>query len=1760
MLAAALIAGGSGLARAQTAPVAITNTAQLSYRENGASQTISSNTVQAQVSARKRPVMSLMRLAVGAPGAMTSVDNSRCRTAMGAWAPPGATGDQAFNADGVALRPASSFHAGEPIFIGVDAPESNIDPTARDHVQVKLSTSGGDREVVSMEETGPNTGYFVGYVTTSDAKAVTPYDCNVVAPRGLQITAELDDDYDDTVMTAAALVDPYGYVFDARTGKPVNGARVTLIDDATGEPAAVFGDDGMSPYPSSVISGADVTDEGGAIYQFTDGEYRFPLIAKGSYHLKIEPPPGYGAPSTATPAFLAQFKAPDGADFAIIRGSYGETFVLDQDEPLKLDVPIDPHLGGMLLKKTASVDEAEVGDFVRYRLELTNRDARVPLQQVRVVDVLPKGFRYVPGSSRLDGARIADPAIEAGGRRLTYSLGTFAGGVIARIDYVTAAGAGTPTGEAINRATVSAGGAVDSATAEALVRIRAPLFSDAFTLIGRVTDSACESERDGRQGVAGVRLLLNDGTYVVTDRDGLYHFEGLRPGLHVVQVDLASLPDGYEVVSCGDDTRQAGRAFSRFVEGQGGVLKRADFHLRPKAGAPAGVIVPTLDPVVRVVVQPAGKAAAVARSTGRSLSSLVKGLAARLPGLQRVSAVAPEAPVIAPVLEAVPAPAPVAEVPAAVAPVTVQPPVAPTPSPARLDDAKAAGEGVDWTQGQEPGLAWLFPAAEHNPRAPVVRVAIKHQPGQRIALFVNGAPVETLSREQSQSGADGLVQVARWSGVVLKDGDNRLEARVSDAEGRPVQTLVRVVHYANVAAGAEVVPERSRLVADGKTQPVVAVRVVDRDGRPVRAGSMGTFQVASPYVAAQEVQAQQERQLQGLDARVTTWRVEGDDGIALIPLAPTTQTGHVSIDLPLAGQPIGRPLRLKAWLKAGAEDWIVVGFASGTVGFDALSRGLRPLAKGEKPDQLDGQVSLYAKGRVRGDWVATLSYDSKRGPEDRRGLLSVIDPDRYYTVYGDGAAQAYDAPTQGKLYLRLERDAFYALFGDFEAGFDGSDLGRYVRTLHGAKFERQGRVLSFGGFASQTRQDYVRDEIQGSGLSGPYRLSRRQILPNTDRLVIETRDRVRAERVVATRVLARHVDYDIDYAGGLVTFRAPVTSVDDALNPNVIVAEYEVDGNGEKTLEAGLRAEARISDRVTADAALLHGRPGARSAEVDVLAVGATLRPTASTQVRLEAAASQSDAPLARRQSAYLAEVRHATGATEVTAYARQADADFGLGQQAITGLGARKIGVDGKVALGKALTLSGTAYSETFLQTGAERRLVDARLDYVVDGWTLTSGVKAVRDETSEPAAESRLLTLGAGRSFLDQRLRLNLSTDIPLGVADSVDFPARTRLTAAYAVNDATRVLVSHEITDGGRYRGATTRAGFEVSPWKGATLSNSLGRQDIGEYGPRTFAQLGLTQSLRLSERLTVDASVDGSRTLSGAAPLAGAVDPTRPTTGGGTTSSTVGQNGLGAGLIAEDFTAVSLGAAYRAERWSWNGRAEVRDGQAADTWSLRTAYLRQLREGVTATAAIRAHDTRTREGGQAGALEVDSALAWRPLDSRWSVLNRLVLRQETARDTAAQTDLSGYTPLAIEDGSARRVINNLSVNYDGDSDRGRGGLQASAYLGLKYVSSTFGADTYTGAAQILGAEARYDLGRRIDIGFAAALRHVGATRDLDYAFGPSIGVSPADNTWISLGWNVKGFADRDFEENRYTRQGAYLTVRFKFDQFSLGRRAR
>jgi len=1654
-------------------PRTISNVATIAWEAGGQHVELPSNRVDLEVTPRADTVtLETLRLPDGTLYPATLLGGT-CSAASAAPAASPASSD---------VPPLSSYEmiatrellAGRPLIIAVDRPGANRDSQSIEILRVFVRTNLGDRESVILTETSANSGRFVGIILTTTGPPVAG-DCRLSTQPEESLTLMLSDDAGGTPFvqgTIAILADPFGIAFDSRDGTPVPDVRITLVDAATGRPALVFGDDGISSYPASVVTGQSVTDSGGNRYDFPAGDYRFPLVRPGRYRLLVEPVAPYTAPSTATPADLAGLRRPDGAPFTLVAASYGAELVLAGTGAVRIDIPLDRPVVPIVLTKTASRAEAEVGDLILYRLVVRNPDATAATGALTITDRIPDQMRLRANSVRIDGVRAPDPLFSAD-RALTFTLASIAPSGQAVLTYVLEVRPGARRGDALNRAQAAGGHGNLSNIADALVRIRRESIADRMTIVGRMVDGGCGVDPRTRPGIAGVRMMMEDGSYAVTDRDGFYHFEGVTPGTHVVQLDDATLPADRTATDCSNNVRSGGRAFSRFVSGQGGALMRVDFH----------------------AVESAPRAAAARRTVAR---------------------------------------------------------------PAAAADAEAAGAERDWLTGQEPGIAWLFPEPEHNPRAPVVRVAIRHLPGQTVRLLAGGRPVDPIAFEGARANEAGTVAVSLWRGIPLENRTTLLTAEVRDSNGALVTTLTRAVTFSNVAVRAELVRDRSLLVADGVTRPVLALRLTDSNGRPVHHGLAGDFTVPAPYYPAVEADAQQARQLAGLERARPVWHVEGDDGVAYVELEPTTASGTVTLRFAFRDGEIIREQRLEAWLDPGERPWTLVGLAEGTAGYNRLSRNMERIARSDRHLLTDGRLALYARGRILGRWLMTLAYDSDRREEETT-FGGVIDPARYYTIYADRSERRYDAASQRRLYLRLERPQFYALFGDYDTGIDEPELTRYVRSMNGVRAEYRNDRVSATVFAADTPNRHRRDEIQGSGLSGPYALGSRNILANSERVTLEIRDRLHSERIVESRLLTRHIDYDIDYPAGTLRFREPILSRSSALDPQFIVADYEVDGIAERRLNAGGRVTWRNARQtLQIGATAIHDNDGTR--RTDLGGIDVRYRPTPSTEIRAEVAVSDTHAAAGAAAPgqggtalAWQVEAEHHDRRFDVLAYARERQSGFGIGQLNASENGTRKIGLDARARLTETLSLTGSVWNEDYLGSAARRIAGRALIEYHGRLLSARAGLTIADDRLADGrSASSRILQLGVTRRFFGNRLELDAQTELPLGSDGdgSIDFPARHRLAARFAVSRSVALIGSYEIADGEHINARTARVGFELAPWAGARIALTGNFQDIAEYGPRSFAAFGLSQSLVLSERWSVDFSLDGNKTLGGVDPTR-VLNPLQPVASGGF---------VGDGTtLTEDFTAVTAGATYRTQRWSITGRAEYRAGDREDRYGLTLAALRQIGEGRAVGGAFNWFTARADNGAETRTVNLQLSWAHRPAASAFSFLDKFELREDSVTGAVAGVPGPIGTPFTIAgDARSRRLVNSLSANYSpygGRDGAWFGRTEISVFWGTRYVSDRVAGDDIRGWSNVIGADIRFDLNHMMEVGLAGTVRHGISGNSFAFSGGPSLGIRPFDNGWLQVGWNVIGFHDRDFEADRYTRSGPYVTMRIKFDQLSL-----
>lgn len=476
--------------------------------------------------------------------------------------------------------------AGTRLYLQATAPKCNADPNAVDRISITVrSIKTGDVEAFSATETGTDTARFrvdpmttmqgaaadtvedgAGKVRASSASASpVAHDGSFMAVADDTLVASIDGCGQNTIETSI-LVDPSGIVFDSKSNLPLAGASVTLIDVTgagnggnPGGPAQVFDVDGVTPWPSTVVSDAG-------------GHYRFPLVAPSLYKLQVVAPTNYTFPSKVPAGQL-----PPARDIHLY-GSYGGDFIVSAETgAVHLDLPLDPVPGLLYLEKAASRANAEITDFVDYTLRVHNA-ADQDLHGVTVDDTLPAGFRFEPGSLRIDGAAKADPR-RAAGAKLHMEVGSIPAGGVSVLRYRVRIGAGALQGDGINRAYASSASplALVSSVAAAKVKVQAGVFSEKGFVVGNVF-ADCDGDRlrgKDEPGLPGVRIYLEDGSWAVTDAEGRYSFAELRPRTHVAKVDGTTIPDGAELVATSQ--RNGGDAASLFVDLKDGELAKADF-------------------------------------------------------------------------------------------------------------------------------------------------------------------------------------------------------------------------------------------------------------------------------------------------------------------------------------------------------------------------------------------------------------------------------------------------------------------------------------------------------------------------------------------------------------------------------------------------------------------------------------------------------------------------------------------------------------------------------------------------------------------------------------------------------------------------------------------------------------------------------------------------------------------------------------------------------------------------------------------------------------------------------------------------------------------------------------------------------------------------------------------------------------------------------------------------------------------------------
>ena len=1778
--------------------------------------------------------------------------------------------------------PAEVYHAGEVIYVQVEDGDQNIDIYSKQSVTVTLADSAsGDTETIVLTETGNNTGVFVGNTASTRLPTATPNDGTLSVNVDSTITATYTDKFDNTdVAASAALVDPFGLVFDSSSGVPLDGVTITIVDVATGLPATVLGDDGVSAYPSTVISGGTVTDASGAVYTFDAGKYRFPFMPLGDYRLEITPPPGYSYPSQVA---TTDIQAIPTGPFSIVTGSRGETFKIQAGPALHIDIPLDGKGVNLFVRKTTVTSTAAVGDRVAYQISVENIHPTSASTASMVYDTLPLGFRYQAGSATLDGVTLADPVISANGRDLSFSLGPIAAAnTVVNLSYTAVVGANTRLGIATNSAFATGtmlGSPVSSNTSKANVTIREDLIRSRGFIAGVVfiDENMNEIQDKGELGVEGIRIFMQDGRSIVTDKNGRYHFDAVKLGTHVVQMDRASIKQRYEAVGL-KQTRFSKNDYSQFVEVTGGGLARANFRLINRAPEETPVLVkhvlsegegeqkglvladvevsqngqvelsqlqafynlpqgwkyvvgsatlngqevePEQSPVglvwqldakkdkqhIRLAMRGAGEgglkqASAYARfvsagsKQGRTdlatinIQDTLKELHDQRSFTLHLKFASRQAKVPEQelsklkelihslnglvvrelIVEGHTDDIPIAKrnqkeyknnlvlsqaranyvaaylkehlqlddgVVFAVGKGEQEPIASNKTRKGRkqnrrvvlkvradkithdfsthLQDRQAQGQGValgSWdtadvvnieaAKDNKKTVGILSPVDGMSLPHPIASVRISLPSNLSIDLRVDDRPVSDerigFKSENPETGKTTYTYIGVDFG---KQGEHILSVKGMDSFGNArFEETIRVVRTGELSSIKLI--ETGKNIADGKTPIRFRLALSDNTSTVIH-GSIELAQLGGDLLVRQN----QNTPLLTQEASQKVF-VDADGWVTLAPV--TTSGTHRII---LGYNNVQKTIEV--YVKPEMRDWILVGFGEGTLGYNNLSGAIQPITKPSEQDKFykDGKLAFYAKGQIKGDFLLTLAYDTtQKTLTEQKTRFGDIDPNVMYTVYNDTTQQQFDGTSSKKLYVKIERDTFYALFGDYETGLSTTELTRYSRVFTGVKAEMHEDSIGFTAFATQTGQSMHRDEIQGNGTSGLYRLSNQNIISNTETVLIETIDRFRSEVVLKSVKLTRHLDYDIDYVLGTIWFKQPVLSRDSALNPIMIRVEYESDTGGNELTTAGGRVYVKPNQNIEVGGTFVSEGTVADSNTLSGLDVKIQVNDT--VEVVSEIASSTNNTVTS---SAFKVEARLADETMSGTVYARQQDDSFGLGQQLGSENATRKLGANGQYRLDKQASVNGELFRQEVLNTRAVRDMASVEYKDKIDDYDVRTGLRATQDKDGTgKVTGSTLANVGATKK-VTTRLSVHADHEQSLGSNNSVDFPSRSSLGAEYSITATTSLTATQEWTRGALQDTSSTRLGVNTQPWNGATLSSSY-EQQLSEAGMRSFANAGLLQTWELSEVLSLSASLDQTKVLRATQPVQ--INLNAPVVTGG-----------------EDFTAVSLGTDYHPGTWVWSNRLEYR---TSDLSKHRAANLgiqgSPLDELSMQWTMLWQHDALA-TGGYSLISDASLRAAWRPEFDRLILLNRFDVRRNEKSETGFES-------------KSLRYINNMTANWQTTAS-----WQVRLNHGIKLSNETIQGDAWSGLTDLLGMYVIYDVNESWDVTMQAAALRVRHLNNYQPTAGFALGYNMFENFWLSMGYNFVGFYDQDFTAAEYTQAGTYIRFRFKYDQNSL-----
>ena len=301
-----------------------------------------------------------------------------------------------------------------------------------------------------------------------------------------------------------------------------------------------------------------------------------------------------------------------------------------------------------------------------------------------------------------------------------------------------------------------------------------------------------------------------------------------------------------------------------------------------------------------------------------------------------------------------------------------------------------------------------------------------------------------------------------------------------------------------------------------------------------------------------------------------------ENGEQILKLLPTVSNKDINLIVKVANRE--KKVAIKGNLSS--KETFLTGVIEGRFGFKQKSINFLQEDLNDRGDNenlnFSYRAAIFSKGNLLDNYDFVMSYDNTKDDEDI--FFQNMKKENFYLLTGDDSIKGYEAQSKSRLYLLIENDNVKHLYGDYTIDWSGEDfdIGNYSRNLTGYKFNYKNDKIDAEGFISETNETYEQEEFQGQNSSGPYYLKNNSIVEGSENIEIVVYKRNNLNIPIE---IVQPPEYTLDSNVGVLYFNTIIPKEDKNGNPIYIRVSYDVEStSNDKYYLYGGRLTYNIND------------------------------------------------------------------------------------------------------------------------------------------------------------------------------------------------------------------------------------------------------------------------------------------------------------------------------------------------------------------------------------------------------------------------------------------------------------------------------------------------------------------------------------------------------------------------------------------------------